>query len=238
MRAPARTPRRALAAAWLLFPAMLYAHSEDDPLLAKFMLNQFEVRGAEGSDPLILDGQAWIGRDLNKLWLKTEVEQVSGETEEAELQTLYSRAVAPYWDLQAGWRHDFRPKPARDWLAVGVEGLAPYWFEVDVAAFVGEDGRTAARLEAEYELLFTQRLVLSPEIELNLYGKDDPETGVGSGLSDMELGLRLRYEIRREFAPYFGVVWVKKFGGTADLARAEGEGTGDVQLLAGIRAWF
>ena len=222
----------------MLIPGLGFAASKDDPILSKVMIDQLEVRSTDGPDPWVLEAQAWIGQDLNKLWLKTEVERVDGETEEAEVQALYSRAVAPYWDLQFGWRHDFRPEPERDWLAIGLEGLAPYWFEVDAALFVGESGRVAARIEAEYEWMFTQRWVLSPEIEVNLHSKDDVDTGVGSGLSDLELGLRLRYEFRREFAPYIGVSWSKKFGDTADFARDEGEDTDDVQIVAGVRAWF
>lgn len=222
----------------LLIPTLAVAGSADDPLLSMLMIDQLEIRSTDGPDPLVLDGQLWIGKDLNKLWIKTEIERVDGETEEAELQALYSRAVAPFWDVQVGWRRDFRPKPERDWLAVGVQGLAPYFFEVDAAIFVGKEGRTAARVEAEYEFMFTQRLILSPEIEINLYGKDDPDVGIGSGLSDIEAGLRLRYEYRREFAPYIGINWNRKFGQTADYARAEGEDRQDTQIVAGIRLWF
>lgn len=225
-------------AALMLLPAFTSAASKDDPILTKVMIDQLEVRATDGPDPYVLDGQMWIGRDLNKLWLKTEIEYVDGKTEEAVVQALYSRAVAPYWDLQVGWRHDIRPKPNRDWLAIGFEGLAPYWFEIDAAAFIGERGQVGARLEAEYEVLFTQRWVLAPEMEVNLHSKNDEETGTGSGVSDLELGLRLRYEIRREFAPYIGVNWTRKFGNTADFARDEGEDTDDVQFVAGVRAWF
>lgn len=224
--------------ALLLLSSSAFAAMDDDPILAKVMIDQLELRDTDGSNPLVLDAQGWIGKDLQKLWMKTEIERVDGETEEAEIQALYSRAIAPYWDLQIGWRRDIRPKPDRDWLAVGLEGLAPYFFEVDAAAFIGESGRTAARIEAEYEWMFTQQWVLSPEIEMNFYRKDDPEVGIGSGLSDMEAGLRLRYKIRREFAPYIGVNWTKKFGQTADFARDEGEDTSDVQIVAGFRAWF
>jgi len=227
------------AIALLAACAPALAHEmNDDPILAMFKLEQFEVRDAEDGSPLVWDGYAWIGRDLHKLWFKTEGERVHGRTEEAELQVLAGRAVSPYWDLQLGWRHDFRPGPARDWFAIGAMGVAPYWFEIDAAVFAGEQGRTAARLTAEYEVLFTQRLVLTPEVEVNLYGKDDPQVGVGSGLSDLQLGLRLRYEVRREFAPYVGVNWTRKFGGTADLARAEGGDPDELQWLAGVRAWF
>jgi len=222
----------------LLLPASVLAAGGDDPLLTKVMVDQFESRDSEGPNPTVLDAQMWIGKDLNKFWLKTEVEQVDGETEEAKVQALYSRAIAPYWDLQTGLRRDYRPEPGRDWFVLGLEGLAPYFFEIDAAVFIGENGRSAARLEAEYELLFTQRLILSPEIEMNFYGKDDPELGIGSGLADMEAGLRLRYEISREFAPYIGVNWTRKFGRTADFARAAGEETQDTQLVAGLRFWF
>ena len=211
---------------------------DDDPLISKVMIGQLETRSTDGSDPTVLEAQAWFGRDLQKLWIKADVEQISGETEEAELQFLYSKAVAPYWDFQVGWRTDIRPKPDRDWLAIGFQGLAPYFYEIDAAAFIGEGGQTAFRLEAEYEILFTQKLILTPEAEVNFYGKDDPALDIGSGLSDMELGLRLRYEIKREFAPYVGVNWTKKYGDTADFARAAGEDTSDTQLVAGLRAWF
>lgn len=216
----------------------VWAGMEDDPLLIMGKLDQFEIRDADDPDPLVWGAQGWIGKDLNKLWLKTEGERVDGDTEELEFQALYGRAIAPYWDFQVGWRGDFKPKPTRDWLAIGVQGVAPYFFEIDAAFFVGDGGRKSARLDAEYELLFSQKLILTPEIEINLFGKDDPELGIGSGLSDVETGLRLRYEIRREFAPYIGVNWEKKFGGTADFARNAGEETDDVQLVAGIRAWF
>jgi copper resistance protein B len=216
----------------------VFAGAEDDPLLYKVMIEQLEYREANGDNPFVLEGEAWIGKDLNKLWFKTEVESVDGDTEEAEVQFLYSRAIAPFWDLQVGWRHDIKPKPDRDWLALGFKGLSPYLFEVDAALFVGESGQINARLEAEYEYMFTQKLILSPEIEVNLYSKDDEDVGVGSGLSDMEFGLRLRYEVRREFAPYIGINWTKKFGQTADFARDEGEDTSDTQIVIGIRGWF
>ena len=214
------------------------AGTNDDPLLAKVMIGQLETRSTDGPDPIVLEAQAWIGRDLNKLWIKADVERVSGETEEAELQFLYSRAIYPYWDFQVGLRHDSRPTPNRDWLAIGFQGLAPYFYEIDAAVFIGEGGQTAFRLEAEYEILFTQKLILTPEIEVNFYGKDDPVLDIGSGLADIELGLRLRYEIKREFAPYIGINWTKKYGDTADFVGASGEDTSDVQLVAGIRVWF
>lgn len=210
----------------------------DDPLLAKLMIDQLEHRFTDGPDPLVLEADAWIGKDLHKAWFKIDAERVDSRLEELEVQALYSRAIAPFWDLQVGLRHDFKPKPTRTWAAFGVKGLAPYWFEVDAAAFVNDDAQINLRLSGEYEWMFTQQLVLSPEVELNLYSKDDAAHDIGAGLSDMQAGLRLRYEIRREFAPYVGVNWNRRFGESAGLAGAAGESTDDVQLVVGVRAWF
>ncbi len=216
----------------------VFAGGKDDPLVTKVMIDQLETRITDGPNPLVLEAEAWAGYDLHKFWFKTDVERVDGETEEAEIQLLYSRAIAPFWDFQAGWRRDIKPRPDRDYLALAFKGLAPYLFEVDAGLFIGESGRVNARLDAEYEYMLTQRWVLAPELTMNLYSKDDAERGIGSGLSDLSLGLRLRYEIRREFAPYIGVNWSKQFGDTADFAEAEGEDTSDTQIVAGIRAWF
>ena len=211
---------------------------DDDPVVTRVIIDRLEVREAEHDNPIVWEVDAWAGKDLHKIWLKSEGEYVSGETEEAELQLLYSRAISPFWDFQIGWRRDIKPEPERDWFAIGVKGLAPYLFEVDAALFIGESDQVGATLQAEYEYMLTQRWVLSPEIELGFHAKDDKETGTGSGLSEAELGLRLAYELRREFAPYLGVNGWSKYGNTADYARAHGEETSDVQFVAGIRAWF
>ena len=234
----AATPVILIAPLCSVLATQAIAGAKDDPLLTKVLVDQFEVREADDDNPIVLEGQGWIGKDLNKLWLKVELERVDSETEEAELQALYSKALSTYWDFQVGMRHDFEPSPTRSWGVIGIQGLAPYFFEVDTALFVGESGRTALRLEAEYELLFTQRLILTPEIEVNLYGKNDEATGVGSGLSDVEFGLRLRYEIRREFAPYIGVNWIKKYGDSADFSRAAGDKVSETQFVLGVRMWF
>ncbi|MCW9012771.1 MAG: copper resistance protein B [Gammaproteobacteria bacterium] len=226
-----------MTAILFLVPGKSMAGMEDDPLLTMVTIEKFEVLDDE-SNPVVLEAYAWIGKDLNKLWIKTEVEKVSGETEEAELQLLYSRALYPFWDFQIGWRRDFEPEPERNWLAIGLQGLAPYMFEVDAAFFIGESGRLAARLDAEYEYMFTQKWVLSPEIEMNIYSKGDAPVGIGSGLADMSAGLRLRYEIRREFAPYIGINWHKQFGDTADITEASGGDSSETSLVMGIRAWF
>lgn len=211
---------------------------EDDPIITKVMIDQLETRVTDGDNPLVFEGQAWIGKDLNKFVIKADLEQVNGSTEELELQALYSKAVAVYWDFQIGIRQDIKPTPKRNWLAIGFQGLAPYWFEVDTTLFIGESNQVGLRLSAEYEWMFTQRWVLSPEIEVNFHSKDDIETGVGSGLSDSQIGLRLRYEIKREFAPYIGINWNKKYGNTATLAKNGGGIVDDTQFVVGIRAWF
>jgi copper resistance protein B len=151
---------------------------------------------------------------------------------------LYGRSIATWWDVVAGIRHDFKPGASEDFAAIGVVGLAPYKFEVEATAYIGQSGQTAARFEAEYETLLTNRLILQPLAEVNLYGNDDPQRGIGSGLSTLETGLRLRYEVTRRFAPYIGVVREQAFGRTADLRREEGNPTNDTRLVAGIRIWF
>ena len=211
---------------------------EDDPLLFTVFAEQLEWRAQGGDSGFAWDVDAWLGYDVNKAWLKTEGETEDGSTEKAEAQLLYSRAIAPFWDLQAGWRREFQPGPDRDWLALGVQGLAPYHFHVDASVFIGTSGRTAARLEAEYDLRLTQRWILAPNLELDAHGEDDRERGIGSGLSSGELGFRLRYEIRRRIAPYAGIHWERKFGNTADFAREDGESTSGWRWVLGVRAWF
>ena len=214
------------------------AEAADDPLLLTVILDQIETRDVGGDNTLSWDGEGWLGKDLHKIWFKADGERTAGSTDEAELQFLYSKAIARYWDFQVGVRHDFEPSPSRSWAAIGFKGLAPYFFDIDAAAFIGESGRTALRFEAEYELLLTQRLILTADSEINLYGQNDPNVGVGAGLSDLEAGLRLRYEIRREFAPYIGINWSRLFGNTADFARVAGKDASEAQLVIGLRAWF
>ena len=227
-----------IAGACMAAPGEALAAAPDDPLLTLVILDELEYRDADGSGLQTWNAQGWLGKDLQKLWVKTEGERSGGSTEDAELQFLYSKSVARYWEFQTGIRQDFKPSPSRTWAAIGFQGLAPYFFEIDTAFFIGESGRTALRLEAEYDLLLTQRLILTPDIEVNFYGQDDPDIGIGSGLSNLEAGLRLRYEIRREFAPYIGVNWSRLFGDTADFAAAAGADSSDLQLTIGLRAWF
>ncbi len=214
------------------------ADMEDDPLLLTVILDQIEMRDTADDNTLSWGAEGWLGKDLHKIWFKSDGERSAGSTDEAELQFLFSKAIARYWDLQLGVRHDFKPSPSRSWAAIGFKGLAPYFFDIDAAVFIGESGRTAGRFEAEYELLLTQRLILTPDIEINLYGQNDSDVGIGSGLSDIEVGIRLRYEIRRQFAPYIGFNWSRMFGNTADFAEADGRDTSETQLVIGFRAWF
>lgn len=210
---------------------------EDDALYGKVLLDQLEWREVEGGSAQAWEFDAWYGNDYNKVWLETEGERVDSE-EEGRVELMWDRIISPWWSLQTGVRQDFGAGPSRTWLDIGIQGLAPYFFEIDAAIYIGEEGRTAARFSGEYDILITQRLILQPELELRAFGKNDPENGIGSGFSDLELGVRLRYEIRREFAPYIGLHWERKFDQTADLAREAGEDPDDLMLVAGLRVWF
>ena len=222
-----------------IMPVTVMAAANDNPLVTKVMLNEFEYRAvADDIDSFSLDGDVWGGYDLNKLWLTVAGDVTDGHVAEAELQALYSRAIAAFWDVQVGVRADFRPEPDRQWLTAGLRGIAPYFFDIDAAVFLSDGGHTALRVDADYMWLITQKLILQPNAELDAYGKDDAERGIGSGLSSFEFGLRMRYEIRREFAPYVGVRWEGKFGNTAKFAERAGESKRELQFLLGLRAWF
>lgn len=209
---------------------------EDDAALG--MLRLDELEGMSGDDDgFAWDAHAWYGTDYDKLWLKSQGERMAGETT-ARIELLWDRIASAWWSVQAGVRHDVLEGPSRTWAAVGVQGLAPQLVHAEATLYVGEQGRTAVRLSVERDLLITQRLILQPQLELAAYGKDDPANGIGSGLSDVGLGLRLRYELIREIAPYVGVRWERKLGGTGDFARATGDDPGEMFLVAGLRAWF
>ena len=184
------------------------------------------------------DVQAWFGRDFNRLMIKAEGDVSQGRLQDARTEFLWGHAVAAFWDTQLGVRHDNGSGPDRNWLAFGVQGLAPYWFDVEATGYLGNAGRSALHLATSYDLLITQRVVLQPRVEANLYGKDDPARQIGSGLSDATAGLRLRYEFTRQFAPYVGVEWSGKFGRSADFARIAGEKTRQTAIVAGLHFWF
>lgn len=207
--------------------------------LAQILLNVAEAQVRNGRDGFEWDGEGWYGGDLDRLWVKSEGEGELGRSiEKAEMQALYSRAVGPYWDLQGGIRYDFKPNPSRVYATLGVEGLAPGFFNVESAMFLSNKGELTARLEGYYDQRITQRLILQPRAELNFAAQSTREIGVGSGLSDAELGLRLRYDIRREFAPYVGVQYRRAFGDTRRYLRQAGEDAGGWSLLTGVRVWF
>lgn len=205
----------------------------------KVMLSQAEVRPTSGDDGYAWEGEAWYGGDIHRLVLKSEGEgDFGGDLHAAEVQALYSRSVSAYFQLQAGLRHDFEPGPSRTYAVVGFDGLAPYWFELEGAAFLSQKGEVSARFEGSYDLRLTQRLILQPQAELNLAAQDVRELGVGAGFTDAELGLRLRYEFRQEFAPYVGVSYERQLGETAGLRRAVGEDVEEARLVLGVRTWF
>ena len=187
----------------------LASGKESDPVISTLKLDQLERRSTEGEDYNFIEAQAWIGRDFDKLRLKVEAEFTDSDTQAAEAQLVYSRAISSFWDIQMGYRRDFYPKPEHDWLVLGFIGLAPYFLEVDTALFLAESGHYGFRLEAEYELVLSknQKWVLVPELEVNAYSKTDESAGIGSGLSDLELGLRLNYFFNRHLATYAGINW-------------------------------
>ena len=202
------------------------------------MANLAEYQSTPGGGGYRWDGEAWIGGDINRFVVKSEGDGSRRDgLGAAEAQGLVSHAITPYFDLQAGVRQDFAPH-ARTYATVGFQGLAPYWFDVSGALFLSTKGELLGRLESTYDLRLTQRLILQPRAELNFAAQNTAETRIGSGLSNAELGLRLRYEIRREFAPYIGVSWDRKVGKTADYARARGDDIGGATFVAGIRTWF
>jgi len=206
---------------------------------SQLMLDRLEYRMGKGADGYHWEGEGWIGGDINRFAFKTEGEGAfGGPLERAEVQALYSRAIDPWFNLEAGVRHDIRPDPRRTYGVVGIEGLAPYWFEVSAQAFLSNRGDAHLRLEGSYDQRISQRLILQPAAEINVAAQDVPELGIGSGVSDVELGLRLRYEFAREFAPYVGVNWERKLGDTARFARADGERASATSLVMGVRFWF
>lgn len=205
----------------------------------KIFIDRAETRVRDGRDGFLFDAQGWYGGDIDKLWLKTEIEGDWGEKlEHAEVQALWSHAIGPWFDLQAGGRFNPQPGPNRTHLVLGVQGLAPYWWEVEGAVFLSNKGELTARAEAEYDLRITQKLILQPRAEVELSAQDIEELGIGAGLSEGSLGLRLRYQISPLLSPYIGLEYERAFGDTGDFRRAEGEKRGGFNLLAGVRLWF
>ena len=213
----------------------------DNKIFATFKADRFEHQWREKDEQLLLwDVIGWVGNDYNKLFVESEGEYSldHDQVEEAEVELLYGRTIAKFWDLQAGVRHDFEPSPSRSFLALGVQGLAPLWFEVDASGYVSEDGDVSAMLEAEYELLLTQRLALAPRLEAGFSAQDVPEYETWQGITDITLGCRLMYHFQREFAPYIGVSWNRKLGETGHNVDKDGGDVDSAAIVAGVRFWF
>lgn len=217
----------------------IHPHMMDNDASSRLLFDKFGgSRNRDGQNALEWDGRFWWGTATDRLVVKSEGERESGGGSGAKVEAFWSHAIAPFWDLQVGARRDFGTSPKRNWAALGVEGVLPYNIEFETTAYAGPSGRTALAMKAEYDLLLTQRLIFTPEIEASAYGRNDPERGVGSGLSSGSLSLRLRYEVTRQFAPYVGVSFARKFGRTADYASAAGQGRSQAAVLAGVRFWF
>jgi copper resistance protein B len=212
---------------------------EDRMILVHGILDQFEGRTDGRTPDLRWSGEGWIGTDYDKFWLKTEgFRRRDGSIDDGKHEFLYSRAISTYFDLQAGLRSDLDSRSTRNWAALGFEGLARYFFIVQGAVYARDSGHFAAHFEGSYDLLLTNRLILEPQFEIDLYSKSDPARLIGAGISEIDTGLRLRYEFDRKFAPYIGVAYEGKFGQTASFARRAGEGTSGVRFVFGIRSWF
>lgn len=211
---------------------------EDQHIWTHVIADQLEGRFGQGN-AFRWSGEAWTGTDSNRFWLKSEGEtNADGKVEEGQHEFLYARPITSFFDLQAGLRSDINSRAGRNWAAFGIEGLAPLFFHVSATGYASSAGHYAARLEGSYDLLLTQRLILQPELELNFYSKADPARALGSGLADLDTGLRLRYEFSRKFAPYIGVAYENRFGSTAALARALGEKPSNLRFAFGLRAWL
>jgi len=209
-------------------------HMDDDPFV--WMLSVDRLEWQQG-DAFAWEGRAWFGHDRGRLWLRSEGEHEPGHGTEADLEALWAKPVNAWWDVLAGVRHD-TGEDGQDWLALGVQGLAPYKFEVQATAYLGAGGQSMLQAEVEYELLLTNKLILQPRIEATAHGRNDAARGIGSGLGEVDAGLRLRYEFRREFAPYIGIERAYRFGKTADFVRAAGDNAHETRWVAGVRFWF
>lgn len=220
------------------FPPVHSHHQHGTAIHSHMLLEKLELADTDRGNVLGWEAKGWVGGDIHKLWLRSEGHAHGGKLESGDVEVLYGRGISPWWDAMVGIRQDIGEGPSRTWLALGLHGTAPYKYEVNAGLYVGQGGRTALRIGAEYDTLLTNRLILQWHAGASAYGRDDEAAGIGAGLSQAKLGLRLRYEITRQFAPYVGVEQVSSFGRTAQLRTEQGQGRQDTQLLAGVRAWF
>ena len=210
---------------------------DDQHIFYHLLFDQLE--GRFGKDTSFRwEGEGWAGTDANRVVLKTQGEVTGSQVGDGDQELLYARPISTYFNLQGGLRYDLDSGPGRGWAAFGIEGLAPQFFHVSATGYLRDQGHFAGKLEGNYDLLLTQTLILQPQMELNFYSKDDPVRQLGSGLTDLDMGLRLRYEITRKFAPYVGVTYENKFGKTADLARLAGDHPSALRFSVGVRTWF
>lgn len=226
--------KKILSCIFLLVPLQAWAAGmgSDDPLLFYFKADKLEWRDSDEGNLAVWEFDAWVGKDLDKLWISSSGESHEGEVESHELELLYNRALSAFWDLQLGLRHELKPEPTENWIGAGFNGIAPYMLETNISLFVNNDSNANLRLEMEYEYMLTQRVELVPILELSLYSEDDDTRGIVSGLAQVELGLRLHYQIEREFAPYLGLVYERRKGNSVV------ESSSETQLVAGVRFWF
>jgi copper resistance protein B len=206
--------------------------------LGMLWFDQAEWRSLAQPNGLAWQGEGWYGGDYDKAWMRTEGAPEPHGAEGARAELFWDHALFRWWNVELGGREDAGAGPGRTWAALGVRGIAPQGVDVEATVYAGSAARTAARLKLDYELLFTQRLILQPEVEMNLYGRADPARTIGAGLADLEVGLRLRYEVRREFGPYAGVVWMRHYGATARYWSAAGSDPNEVTLAVGVRVWL
>ena len=221
-------------------PGLKAPHMGNHQWFAHVLLDQLEDRTNGTDHTFRWDGEGWIGTDMNKFWVKSEGAVSDGLMSDGDQEFLYDRPIPRmrYFDAQVGIREDLDSGPSRTWAAIGIEGLAPYFFEFAPTLYIGKGGNVGGRINASYELLFTQRLIAEPEVEMNFYSQDDPERGTGSGVSEIDTGIRLRYEFSRKFAPYIGFAYNGSYGDTATFARQDGESTSNPRFVFGIRSWY
>jgi len=240
-RTTSRTPLPAVTDAMraAAYPEGVHGHAAHDHAMRGFALvEKFEWRDGPAGGAPVWDLSGWLGGAVDRLWFRTDGERSDAEISEGDVELFWGHAVSRWWDTVIGLRYDFAPNSSRTWLAFGLQGLAPQWFETQLTGYVTERGQFAAILQVDYDLLLTNRLILQPRLDFEAFAKDDDTRRTGSGLANGRFSMRLRYEIRRQFAPYIGFEWERAFGDTGDYVRSEGNSVEDTRLVVGVRMWF